>query len=615
MLDVAERRRRRRAFLAGAYVPDSPGDPFDPDRLRGGHGRDRRTSAASPWCSRRTASTPSTPPPGSPRTNSSPRRSTASWRSSSASSSCPTAASTRSRPTAACSTSRPARAPSTRRCPGGRSGTGSPSATPTAPTSRSSRATTWPSTWSAGAATTCSVWPPSPPTCSPDGTPAGRRGDPEFYELNDRLQYLGAFAFRDPVPAYRHDAAIFLRLRGWIAARCGARRLSPAPGRRPGRAARDRRPPRRALVSDIVQVKRLADAGRAVRPPRRPRRRAAPGRRRSMPMARWRRRSPSPTARPVTLVVGNRFTVLPMEGWDGTTDGGPTDLVRRRWQRFGESGAKLIWGGEAVAIAPDGPGQPPPARHRPGHRRRPRRAADRRSSTPTARPTAAPTTWWSACSSPTRAAGRRPTGQPAPRTVQRHPVLDERVGADAASVLDDDELDGLVAALRRRRPARRRRRLRLRRRQALPRLPAPRAARRPRPPRPLRRLLDHRLGLLTRVVEGIRSARPGLAVGVRLSAFDVAPLRAADRTGSGDPCSTRERGAPFGADADAADRRPHRGARGARPVRRAGHRSRLRHRRQPLLPTRTSSAPRTSRPRTGTRPRATRWSRSPACSP
>ena len=42
-------------------------------------------------------------------------------------------------------------------------------------------------------------------------------GDPEFHELNDRLQYLGAFAFRGPVPAYRHDAAMFLRLRGWIA--------------------------------------------------------------------------------------------------------------------------------------------------------------------------------------------------------------------------------------------------------------------------------------------------------------------------------------------------------------------------------------------------------------
>jgi dihydrodipicolinate synthase/N-acetylneuraminate lyase len=42
-------------------------------------------------------------------------------------------------------------------------------------------------------------------------------GDPSFYELNDLLQYLGFFAFRPPVPAYKHAAAIFLHLRGWIA--------------------------------------------------------------------------------------------------------------------------------------------------------------------------------------------------------------------------------------------------------------------------------------------------------------------------------------------------------------------------------------------------------------
>jgi dihydrodipicolinate synthase/N-acetylneuraminate lyase len=41
-------------------------------------------------------------------------------------------------------------------------------------------------------------------------------GDPSFHELNDLLQYLGCFCFRPPVPAYRHDAALFLRLRGWI---------------------------------------------------------------------------------------------------------------------------------------------------------------------------------------------------------------------------------------------------------------------------------------------------------------------------------------------------------------------------------------------------------------
>jgi hypothetical protein len=42
-------------------------------------------------------------------------------------------------------------------------------------------------------------------------------GDPAFHELNDALQYLGAFAFRDPVPAYRHDAAMWFQLRGWAA--------------------------------------------------------------------------------------------------------------------------------------------------------------------------------------------------------------------------------------------------------------------------------------------------------------------------------------------------------------------------------------------------------------
>lgn len=41
-------------------------------------------------------------------------------------------------------------------------------------------------------------------------------GDPAFHELNDLLQYLGQFAFRAPVPAYRHSAAQFLALRGWL---------------------------------------------------------------------------------------------------------------------------------------------------------------------------------------------------------------------------------------------------------------------------------------------------------------------------------------------------------------------------------------------------------------
>ena len=58
------------------------------------------------------------------------------------------------------------------------------------------------------------------------------------------------------------------------------------------------------------------------------------------------------------MKIGNRFCILPMEGWDGTTDGKPTELTRRRWHNFGISGAKLIWGGEAVAVRQDGRANP-----------------------------------------------------------------------------------------------------------------------------------------------------------------------------------------------------------------------------------------------------------------
>ncbi|MCY3863127.1 MAG: dihydrodipicolinate synthase family protein [bacterium] len=41
------------------------------------------------------------------------------------------------------------------------------------------------------------------------------KDDPGFYQLNDVLQYLGHFSFRPPVPAYRHNAAMFLQMRNW----------------------------------------------------------------------------------------------------------------------------------------------------------------------------------------------------------------------------------------------------------------------------------------------------------------------------------------------------------------------------------------------------------------
>lgn len=65
-------------------------------------------------------------------------------------------------------------------------------------------------------------------------------GDPTFHELNDLLQYLGHFTFRPPVPAYRHAAATFLQLRGWTTS-------DAAPPGTPRRPDADR-----AVLADIA---------------------------------------------------------------------------------------------------------------------------------------------------------------------------------------------------------------------------------------------------------------------------------------------------------------------------------------------------------------------------
>lgn len=55
--------------------------------------------------------------------------------------------------------------------------------------------------------------------------------------------------------------------------------------------------------------------------------------------------------------IGNRWCVHPMEGCDGEPDGTPGELTYRRYQRFGDGGAKLIWG-EACAVSEDGRANP-----------------------------------------------------------------------------------------------------------------------------------------------------------------------------------------------------------------------------------------------------------------
>ncbi len=55
--------------------------------------------------------------------------------------------------------------------------------------------------------------------------------------------------------------------------------------------------------------------------------------------------------------AGNAFVIQPMEGCDGALDGTPGELTFRRWKRFGDGGAKLIWG-EATAVVEDGRANP-----------------------------------------------------------------------------------------------------------------------------------------------------------------------------------------------------------------------------------------------------------------
>jgi 2,4-dienoyl-CoA reductase-like NADH-dependent reductase (Old Yellow Enzyme family) len=134
------------------------------------------------------------------------------------------------------------------------------------------------------------------------------------------------------------------------------------------------------------------------------------------------------------LTLANRFAVLPMEGWDGTTEGAPTELVRRRWSRFGASGCGLVWC-EATAVRPDGRANPNQLMLNPATVDD--FAALRRLLDPSQVAVLQLTHSgrWS-----------RPHGTPSPRTAYEHPVLDARVGAGAAEVLRDDELDELVDA-------------------------------------------------------------------------------------------------------------------------------------------------------------------------
>jgi 2,4-dienoyl-CoA reductase-like NADH-dependent reductase (Old Yellow Enzyme family) len=249
----------------------------------------------------------------------------------------------------------------------------------------------------------------------------------------------------------------------------------------------------------------------------------------------------SPLAKPFELDgvrVGNRFCVLPMEGWDGTPEGEPSDLTRKRWRNFGAGGAKLIWGGEAVAVRHDGRANPnqlllTPATVRSiaalreglvaSHRERFGANADADlfiglQLTHSGR--------WS-----------RPNvfDRPEPLAAVPNVILDRRVPA-GVPVLSDEALDALVEDF-------------------------VRAARLARDagfafvdvkachgylghellgatarPGKYGGSLENRTRFMRNIIEAVRAAVPGLLIGVRVSAFDLVPFRKReDGVGEPDP--------------------------------------------------------------------------------
>jgi 2,4-dienoyl-CoA reductase-like NADH-dependent reductase (Old Yellow Enzyme family) len=228
------------------------------------------------------------------------------------------------------------------------------------------------------------------------------------------------------------------------------------------------------------------------------------------------------------VTLGNRFAIQPMEGWDGTTDGRPTELTLRRWRRFGASGAKLIWGGEAVAVCHEGranPNQLAIGPHAIADLSRLREALiqehERSVGSVAGLMIGLQLTHSGRYSRPNH------HDRPEPRILYHHPMLDKRLGIPADyPLLADREISQIIEDFHR----------------------GARVAREAGfdfvDIKHCHGYLGHefmsahtrggdyggsfenRTRFLQEVVRGIRSLAPGLNIGVRLSAFDTVPFKA-----------------------------------------------------------------------------------------
>lgn len=247
--------------------------------------------------------------------------------------------------------------------------------------------------------------------------------------------------------------------------------------------------------------------------------------------------------------IGNRFAILPMEGWDGTVDGKPSDLTRRRWTNFGRSGAKLIWGGEAVAVRHDGRANPNQLTLSEGNVAE---FADLRRLLVDAHRKEFRNTDNLLVGLQLTHSGRfaRPNDKKRlePRILYRHPVLDPKFGiGDDRPLLSDDDIDRLIEDF-------------------------VKAAKRAADagfafvdikhchgylgheflsaidrPGKYGGSFENRTRFLRDIVAGIRAEVPGLEMGVRVSIFDFVPFRPGE-DGVGEPASEPPYRYAFGGD-------------------------------------------------------------------
>jgi NADPH2 dehydrogenase len=248
----------------------------------------------------------------------------------------------------------------------------------------------------------------------------------------------------------------------------------------------------------------------------------------------------APLALPYRLAsgftIGNRFCILPMEGWDGTTDGRPSELTFRRWRRFGASGAKLIWGGEAAAVRHDGRANPNQLLV---SEKTLRDLAALREGLIAAHPgrtddllIGLQLTHSGRYSKP------NDKKRDEPRILYRHPILDRRlgIGPDTPVLTDDDIkrlIDDFIAAAR------------LAKRAGFAFVDIKHchgylgheflsAVDRP---GLYGGSFQNRTRFLREIADGIRVSVPGLDIGVRVSAFDFIPFRkGAGDVGDPEPC-------------------------------------------------------------------------------